>query len=425
MLGLEAISAIWASHQVGRPTSVPLDCPEFHWASAHVPYDEPGGPPRRYLVLSNGPENIADVYIPPGADHVNVYWGAIPFEGTDLRLRLDICNIFDLKAKMDRAEIRFCTGIRGVAAGAPTGVHIVRDVSTIGTGPAGPYEYIDPGKMQALAHLGQKWQTSMPPGATIDVPDESQAGDVAGLGVTMVKTETGRFGNLIAELDLKADHPMPGRALIVRTVLHVPGGGLGICKDETCCDSGAGERGWWPQADIEVESDRTRAVFVRPRAASPYFGFFRLCERGGRDGGMFNNLTPDKKAAKTDNPLDRFGTKNSGLWGVNVLYRVYYRAVGDVFTAFGSAIAGYLANAPAGQIVAGPFGEGDSPWRHYLDGSVDARFPGYVDRRSATDYDLADLGECGTADESVRYFECFIASVGASQYPTAWVITKR
>ena len=39
--------------------------------------------------------------------------------------------------------------------------------------------------------------------------------------------------------------------------------------------------------------------------------------------------------------------------------------------------------------------------------------------------DRADLGEVGTAVETVRYFDIFIANVGASQYPTGLVLAEK
>jgi hypothetical protein len=412
--------------KVGTRTNVPLDCPEYKWNKGIAAFERTDGPSRRYLVLCNGPENILNGYIPAGSDHTNLYWGAIPFEGTDLRLRVHIGHILDLNAKLDPAEIRFCVGVRGGnSTNSPgNGVRIVRDVSTTGTGPEGAYEYIEPGKMQAVAHLGQKWQTTLKPGTSIDVPNESESGDVTGVSVTMHKTRTGRFGNLTAELDLQADQPMKGRSLIVRTVLRTPGGGLGTCQEESCCDSGAGERGWWPQADIFVESDPKHPVLIRADSPSPYFGYFRLCERGGGDWATFNDFAPNHQGSKSNNAIDRFGTKNSGMWGVNVLYRVYYRGVGSQFTDFGSAIGGLLTGAAAEHIVSGPYEEGDDPWSKYGTGSLKLLEPGYVDRRSLTDFDLAPIGQAGKTDEMVRYFEYFVANIGASTYPTGLVILK-
>lgn len=94
------------------------------------------------------------------------------------------------------------------------------------------------------------------------------------------------------------------------------------------------------------------------------------------------------------------------------------------FLPFRSGVAGINNGSPAGHVVAGPFSEGEDPWGQYALGQLNARFPSYIYRRSATDYDLADLGECGRTDTQVHYFDYFVSAVGASVYPTALVVQK-
>jgi hypothetical protein len=413
------LALLMIAQQAHRSTDA-INCSEKFWSTVGVPYSEPGGPPQRYLVLSNGPEQLGDDTTPAGADHVNLYWGKIPFEGTDLRMRVYLDHLIYSKSQLDNLDIRFCMGVRD-GQGIP--VKVVRRVSVfVNTPPDQPRQYIDPGQKLALAHLGQNWPTVYT-GAPIPVPDDSQAGDVADVGMTLSQSpENKQYGNLVAELDLKADRALAGRTLVVRTVARKAGGGLGVCRDEGCTQAGAGERGWWPQADIYVRSDPKSPVLVKAGGAGPYASYFSIIHHTGVEWAFFNR-TDDKGTRVTNNAMDTYGTKNSGLWGVNILYRVYVRALGED-APVSTSIGGLNVGLAGGHVVSGPFVEGDSPWQVYAKGQLKVASPGYLSRRSPTDYDIVDLGEAGTASDSPRYFEYFVANAGASVLPTAWFIRQ-
>ena len=412
-LSLIALQAI-------RQSTVPIDCVEKKWAKAGVPYGDPKGPPQRYLILSNGPEFMSEYSVPAKVDHVNLYWGKIPFESQDLKLRVYIDHFIDAQSTLDNLDIRFCMGIRN-GGGSP--VQIVRRVTTVARPPENePHQYIDPGQDLSFAHLSQKWQASLAAGKTILIPDDSDPGDVADIGVTLKqRPENLQYGNVIAELDLHADKAIVGRSLIVRTVARKPGGTLGACLDESCAQAGAGERGWWPQADIYVRSDPNAPIKVDPKAEKPFAARFRVCTNGGVDWAMFNKFDANGLPV-TNNLLDTFGTKNSGLWGVNVLYRIYYQADQVVKTPLFSSIACVLKDLAVSHVLSGPFSEKDNPWATYADAKLRVSKPGYLNFRSKMDYDYLDLGKVGSATEDVHYFEYFITDAGASVLPTDWII---
>jgi len=405
-----------AAFQVIHQSTQPIDCPEKKWATAGVPYDEPGGPPRRYLVLSNGPEIIADWSMPDTVDHVNLYWGKIPFDGQDLRLRIYMDHLIDPKSKLDSLDIRFCMGIRD---GDGSQISVARCVSTFAVTPENePRQYIDPGQKLPLAHLSQKWQTTLPSGSTVLVPNDTDPGDVAGIGMTLKQHPNNlQYGNLIAELDLHADHALKGRSLIVRTVARKPGGSLGTSHDPSCALPGAGERGWWPQADVYVRSDPHDPILIDPSAQQPLTAYMRIGDNGGVDWAMFNKYDNQKRPVM-NNADDIYGTKNSGLWGVNVLYRVYLRGNVDSTAAVKLSIACALKDWPVAHVLSGPFFETDTPWTNYATGKLNVTAPGYLNRRSATDYDVVELGKISNLGDKATFVEYFVDTAGSSMLPT-------
>ncbi len=389
-------------------TTTPIDVPKFAWTEAGVPYDQPGGPPQRHLVLSNGPEQIGAWCFPNGATRANLYWGAIAFEGTSLRLRVYIDHLIDPAGPIDDVDIRFGLGIKG------GGVRIVRRVSTLAyTPPNEPRQYIDPGQKLAFAHLAQRWQTSST--KVVPVPEESESGDVSDFRMKLQRQPEHRhYGNLVGEIDLLADKPVPGRKLIVRTVATLPGAELGTMAEETCVDAGAGERGWWPKADVWVRGDAKNPIPI------PGGGFFHVIGPQALEWSQFNRLDEAGKRI-SNNAQDRFGTKNSGLWGVNILYRVYVRGT-DRPTTVKAGLAGWLKDVAAGHAVSGPFSPADNPWYQYNTGRLRVGTPQFLNRRSPNDYDFVDLGFATTALAQPKYFEYFVANAGASVLPSALVV---
>ena len=414
------ILLLLAATQVVQRINLPIECPEKKWVYAGIPNEKLTGISPRVLILSNGPEFISDSAIPAPADHVNLYWGKIPFEGKDLKLRILIDHLIDPKSSLDNLDIRFCCGVRN---GGASKVKIVRRVSTIAVTPASePRQYINPGQGLAAAHLGQKWQINLSRGQTIDVPDDSLDGDVANIGLTLKQhPEHLQYGNLVAEVDLHSDKAVTGRSLIVRTVARKPSGTLGKMLDAVCTPPGAGERGWWPQSDIEIQSDPNDPVVVDPQSNSPYAASLKICVNGDVGWSLFNRFDT-KGAPITINKSDAFGTKNSGLWGVNVLYRIYVRSGIADKVPVSSFIACAVKDWPASHVVSGPFNERDRPWEQFKTNRLRIALPGYINFRSPTDFDAIDFSHSGATDEKIHYFEYFVTNAAASMFPTRWII---
>ena len=182
-----------------KAVSEPIVCARESWATAGTPYGAPGGPPQRYLVLSNGPEILSEKTFQPSG-WANLYWGAIPFPGKKIRLRAYVDHLIDPKGTLDGIDIRLCVATRGGG-----GAKITRLVWTLAnTPPDQPKQYVEAGRTVAYAHLAQKWQNAMQ-GPPIPVADESSAGEVAGVDMTLKRSpENQHYGDLVAELDIAA-----------------------------------------------------------------------------------------------------------------------------------------------------------------------------------------------------------------------------
>ena len=117
-----------AATQIIQKMTLPIGCPEKKWFYAAPQNETHTGVSPRVLVLSNGPEFISDAAFPPTANHINLYWGKIPFEGKELKLRILLDHLIDSKSTLDNLDIRFCCGVKD---GGDSLVKIIRRVSTI------------------------------------------------------------------------------------------------------------------------------------------------------------------------------------------------------------------------------------------------------------------------------------------------------
>ncbi len=374
-------------------SSRPFPTPELEWkATGPIPSEPIAGEPiagePRNLVLSNGPEILQDWIFSPSRPWSNLYWGRIPFEGSSLKLRLYVYHLLDPKAKFDSLEVEVCMGVEN---GADKPVRVVRNVFTRLNPPEDdPKQYVVPGRSLAIAHLSNRYAEEGPKPV---IPSLTAGGDVLGLGLRLQREPAHRqFQALVGELDLEAA-PVSGRFLVLRTVAHKSGTEIGTMVEATPAHPGLGERGWWPVADVYQR--------LSPLPVTPAYA--KLLDRGKGAWNLFNRFDSEGKP-KTNNLADKYGTKNSGLWGVNVELQFENPDA----KRFDLTICGLHTDWPAGFAMLDPATK------------LGKELP-FLNRRSAVDYDCFKLKSLGEGQKQVSLS---IAPAGSSVFPVGLIFDR-
>jgi hypothetical protein len=160
--------------------------------------------------------------------------------------------------------------------------------------------------------------------------------------------------------------------------------------EEPPAHPGLGERGWWPISNV------TQKLEPIPSGLT----FAKLLDRGKGAWNLFNKFDPAGKPI-TINSTDKYGTKNSGLWGVNL--ELQFEKSDD--KTVGLTLCGLHTSWPAGLAMFDP------------EAKVGRELP-FLNRRSAQDYDCFPLEPLGGGK---RRFSIHLAPAGSSVFPVGLI----
>lgn len=401
----------------------PLTAPEAKWATTSSPYGTIVAPRQRVLVVSNGPAYIDESTFPKGANHVNLYAGAIPFEGSEIHLRVMLYHVIAPKSKVSDVDVRLCLGLGG-AGGSVAKIKALRWTRAHPDAKQAR-NYMDVGRALATAHLTNSFQHVWSGAEGVTIPTDDQSGDILEPGLHLrTSVENEQFEGMVAEIDIDANAAMAGRNLVVRTVAVQPGGEVGNGKEMSCANPGVGDRGWWPKADMNVMTDPKRPIAISSDPGMAAYLPIAMPGADRTDWSQYNRM--DRTGAvTTTNRLDLNGTHNVSMLGVNTLYTIHYRSSDNTSGFLDAAIIGLNGPYAAGQVVAGPFEMHDRPWARYAEGRLAplARWS-IVSKRAADDFDMASLGRAAVVDDSNRTVSFMIANSGTSMLPTGLTLMR-